>query len=224
MAEMKFQFFTARPQDSTVDYYKESLDLPRASIESLNAWLRKNMTLVSSLDYEEMVFQAKAGTLLQGADVYRLLNLVVGTGILVEDDAKLEHAVADLKALGFTAEQIDNFQALMTGVRFPQSKLIRAASYAASAAIPTVQDTRVVCDLRAVFYDETEGPSSLKLTALVPVVIMSLDVDDESGNTRSVVVQFPEIAFSRFRRELSRAAEQLAQLTEIGRKASPQGD
>jgi len=207
----------------TVEYYKEAMDVPRKSVEPFNAWLRKNMPLVTSLHFPEIAFQAKTVTGLPLDEVSYLLNAVLGIGIFVEDDAKLEDAVADLKALDFTAEQIENFRALMAGVRFPQSQLIRDVSLAAGAAVPTVQSTRLVCDLRGVFGDEAEGQPSTTLRALVPVVIMSLDVDDESGNTKSVVVQFSEEAFSGFRRELARASEQLAQLTEIRRKATPQG-
>jgi len=222
MVQMKL--FPSKPPSGSVEYLRESLGLARKSVESMNAWLRKNMALVTTLDFQEMAFQATAETGIPRQDVYRLLNLILIVGVLVEDDVKFDDAIADLKALEFTAEEIENFQVLMAGLRFPQSKLIRDVSSAVSSAIPTVQSTRFVCDLRAVFAEGTDGQPSTKLRALVPVVVMSLDLDDDSGDSRSVVVQFSETAFSRFRRELARASEQLGQLNEIGRRATPQGD
>ena len=156
----------------------------------------------------------------------RLLNAVLNVGVLVENDSHLEDAISDLKSLGLTEEQLENFRALMAGVRFAESKLLREIATVAIAAVPTVNDIRLVCDLRAVFEEDSPSAEAEKehsrppLKALVPVAILALDVMEESGNLKSVVVQLPETALVRLQRQLSRAADQLSQLREIGRTVS----
>ena len=224
----RLKLLRSKPPRQVIDTFQEGLDLPRKSVDALNAWLKGNKSLVASLDFPEITFHASAATGLSRGDVIRLLNVVFSVAIHIEDDAKLEDAIADLQTLDFSAEQLENFRALMAGLRFPESSLIRNISSAASAAIPTVQGTRIVCDLRAVFEDESDTVAKqnvqAKLRALVPVIIMTLIIEDENGDDRSVVFQLPEAAFARFTRELARAGDKLAQLNEIGRKASAQAN
>lgn len=219
----QFKLLPSTPPPQVVESYQSTLDLPEPSLRQVNEWLTRHISLLSTLDYDEILFQMEGDLDLPHGDQVRILNLIFTVGTFIADDDKFSDALDDLNSLGISDEGLGKFRILMEDLRFPEGETYSKVQRAVSTAIPRVVDVRAVCDLRAVF-EEVATPDSDeseidKLHALVPVVILSMDIEDESRNIHSVVLQFSETSFTRFRRIISNAERQLARIKEIGKTA-----
>jgi hypothetical protein len=221
MAELKV--LPGTPPAYVMRFLREGLALSKETLEAVNHWLKAHDADIQQLDHEEMVLRAHRDLGFPRHVVSPAIEAVLHVGMFAEDDHKFEALLSDLRAIKLTDDQVSNFTTLMDGLRFSSGPLLRKIWAAGTRAIPNVTDTRVVCDLRAVFAEEPRGQGKQevsKLLALVPMVIMSLDIQDESGDIKSVTVQFSEAAFARLGRILTEASRQLEQITQIGQQTS----
>jgi len=220
----QFKVLPGTPPPQVVESFQNISDLPEPSLRKANEWLRRKISLLSSLNYDEVLFHMEADLGFLHRDCVRILNVIFTIGTLIADDDKFSDALGDLSSVGISDEGLGKFRILMEDLRFPEGETYSKVQQAVNTAIPRVVDVRAVCDLRAVF-EEVATPDTNEsqidiLHALVPVVILSMDIEDESRNTRSVVVQLSETSFTRLRRLVLNAERQLARIKEIG-KAVP---
>jgi hypothetical protein len=222
MADLKL--FPSEPPTRVVAVLRDVLRLPQPTLVKANSWLRSHSDLLLEWNLDEALSAAKE-TSLTRADLSRIFNVIFNFGMLVKNDDDLTVALSDIKTLGLDDGAVENFKVLMGGLRFPEGQLQRQVSLITNSAVPIVLDTRVVCDLRGVFEEEA-GPDAsehgvAKLMALSPVAILSLDIEDESGDESSVVVQFSETDFKRFVRTILLAQKQLGEISKLGANTSP---
>lgn len=219
-----YKVLPGEPPDQVLKNWKKTLSLSSDTLVVANAWLRAHGELLGTQEFQEIEFTATKDTGLADSDVTSILGTVFGLCVLAIDDAKFAGLQSDLKTLGLDEKSLANFAVLMEGLRFPDGELRLTTSLIVNAVVPRVTDVRAVCDLRAVFKtiatsDSADGDVR-DLRALVPVVLMSLDIRDEAGEEKSVVVQFSSTTFERFQRAIRHAASQLTRITEIGEKAT----
>jgi hypothetical protein len=222
MADLKV--FPSVPPTSIITVLREVLRLPRSTLVKANSWLRSHSDLLLTWNFDVALSAAKETSLPQ-RDLSRILNVIFNFGMVVKNDDDFTAALSDIKTLGLDDEAVESFKVLMEGLRFPEGQLQRQVSLMTNSTVPTVLDTRVVCDLRGVFEEEA-GPDAsehgvTKLMALSPVAILSLDIEDESGDESSIVVQFSETDFGRFVRTILLAQKQLGEIAKLGATTSP---
>ena len=217
----QFKLLPGTPPPQVVEYFQNISDLPEQTLRKANEWLRSNIPLLSSLHYDEVLFNMETDLDFPHRDCIRILNIIFTLSTLIADDNKFSDALDDLSSIGISDEGLGKFRILMEDLRFPEGETYSKVQQAVNTAIPRVVDVRAVCDLRAVFEEvatpDTNGSEIDTLHALVPVVILSMDIEDESRNIRSVVVQFSEMSFTRFRRLVLNAERQLTRIKEIGK-------
>jgi hypothetical protein len=216
------EIFTSPEWQQTL---REALVLPDSAYSKANGWLRsERAALVSQPDTTDLARRGSQQTGIAAEEFGKLVKIVMNHGFYVVDDKAFEGVSEDLKGLGFDDDQLNRFSDLMKGLRFPEGPLTIKASWLAQSVVPTLTDVRAVCDLRAVFSQpaapEAEDESS-ELQALVPVVLLSLDIKDESGAAKSVAVQLTEGDLGTVRRVLDQAAAQMKIISNLGRKALP---
>lgn len=213
----KFQVLPARPPKPVIDGFREALNLSRQTLEQANGWFKKNPNFIQQFDLTDTVKRAADEMKLDVSDLWPLFSLVGNVGLLVQDDSKLPPLLDDLRALGFSDSQLANFEVLMQGLRFPEGALSTKTVDALTTGLSKVVDFNAVCDLRGVFEanpDSTEPDDKVQhLMALVPTAIITLDIQEESGRTESVTVQFSEDELATFLKKVTRVTLQLAQLS-----------
>jgi hypothetical protein len=199
---------------------KEALRLPDATLEVANRWLREQPSAL--LESGELVAPASRGAKeinVSEEDLVRILAAVYQYGFYIADDKAFEGAVQDLAELEqLTEEERARFPILMNRLRFPRGKLALRETWAANSVVPVVTDVRAFCDLRAVFSEFAApgaGDKVAEFASLVPVVLLSLDIRDESGREHSVAVQFSEATFAIFKQVVENANAQLSKILEI---------
>src|SRR4029079_1172544 len=200
--------------------FKDALDMPEADLAAANAVLRgESRTFLATLDYREVARRGAKETGLSEEDLRRILTVIFNLGFYVDTDSAFETALEDLVEAGLDESHRRGFSVLMNGLRFPAGRLAINVFSAVTSVVPNVIDARALCDLRAVFEDIASADAGddkvTNLQALAPVVLLSLDIQDESGQYKSIVVQFSESGFSAFQRVVSNASLQLSKVLEI---------
>jgi len=212
------KFFPEEPPDEFKRELRTVLAQPVERLKAARDWAEGRGASIVRLDPDELRDAAESRGIPAdefGRSVSILASLLV---IGAQTTGKTEDLISDLIALGLGEESAHKVTHLVGGLSLSreESKTALRSRVVGDLAVPRVSDVDVVCDFRAQFRELASSSTTKKhdeqariFEAFVPVLIMSLEYEDEAGNDHAVVVQFDEAGFRRYIRTLENALAQL---------------
>jgi hypothetical protein len=193
------------------DRLREFAAMPIEQVQAVNAWFRDNLATLGDYSADDFVLEISNAVGLRRPLATQVMYLVLIFGRFAQGKVK-ETLLADFRRLSLGEEGLRKFEALIDGLDFDRVPY-PLAMLEAVTAIPTVVDVNVLCDVRLVF---TPPESKIDVEAAIPeprdfmpILVLSLDIREESNKIQSVVVQFSPRSFERFRNEIANGALKL---------------